>query len=316
MSDTEKLLENVQERVTKAIFEASDLSTGGKLNAEQADQFLDKVIDSSAIVPETRTVRMRSPQRLIEKIGFDSRIMVAPPAQGSAPAGGDIKEPTTGKVTLTTVEAAAFVDVGFDTLEDNIERDGLEDHIVNLVATRVATDLEELYLKGDTASGDTFLALNDGWFKLATSNVYDHASAAFSEDAVFGAMIDALPNKYQPRNPNEWRIYVAPKLERKVRRERAARQTGGGDTWLTGSQPLEYAGFPIVPVPLLPATASASGNALLCHPKNLVVGLQRDIDFDNFRNGRLRVYQMTWTIRSDVQYEFEDAVVKGINIVA
>ena len=313
----EEMLE-VLETIRKDVFGTSDLSTGGKLNNEQADAFIQKLHDYSVMTGDMRKVKMNAPKRDIDKIGFSGRIAVAPGAEGTTPGGGhtgdsdaaDIKKPTTSKVTLSTEEVDVYVDLGFQTVEDNIERGGLEDTTIELVAKRLQTDLEELYLKGDTATGSTdpYLDLLDGWLKQTTTNVYAHASAAFSEDAVFGGMLDKLPNKYF-RTPEGWVFYVSPKIVRKIRRERAARQTGGGDLWLTGNPPLTYEGVTIKGVPLM-----ANQSAMLVHPDNVIIGIQRDITFDRFRHARRRVWELTWTLRTDTKFEEEDAVVEGTNI--
>ena len=308
MSTNQEMLQVIDESIRKDVFGNADLSTGGLLNPEQADRFIQKLFDYAIMTQDFRKVTMTSPKRRIEKLNFANRIAVAPGAEGVDPASGDIKKPTTEKVELSTVEVDAYVDLAFTTVEDNIERGNLENTIVDMVARRLQTDLEELYLKGDTGSGDTYLALLNGWLKQSTSNVVDVSSATFSEDGVFGAMLDSLPQRFF-RNPNEWRLYTSTKNVRKVRRERAARQTIGGDFWLTGSPPLTYEDVAIVGVPLM-----ADSKCLLIHPDNVLIGIQRDITFDNFRNGRKRIWQMTWTMRVDTKYEEETAVVSAINI--
>ncbi len=52
-----------------------------------------------------------------------------------------------------------------------------KDTIMALMAERVAIDLEELAILGDTGSGDAYLALLDGFLVAATSNIVDQGAA-------------------------------------------------------------------------------------------------------------------------------------------
>lgn len=315
----EEALDNVAERVAKdgtGVFDTGDLASAGKLSDEQSNKFLELIHNEAVITPETRKVKMNAPKLLIEKLGFSSRILVGANSTYAAPSSTDVKVPGVEKVTLSTNEYAVFVDLAVDTLEDNIERGGLEDSIIGRVTKRLALDLEELFLLGDTTLNDgSVLDVDDGWFKKTTTNVVDNNAATFSEDAIFGEMLDALPTKYL-RNPSEWRFYISRGIERAVRRERAARATAGGDVWLTSNAPLTYMGIPIVGVPIIKETSETLGNGLLCHPENLVTGWVRDISFHNFYNGRRRVWEMTWTLRVDMEFEYEDAVVKVIELAS
>ena len=61
---------------------------------------------------------------------------------------------------------------------------GLHQTIVDLIAERAALDLEELAIQGDTTNAaDAYLALQDGYLKLATANVVN-VGGAFDKTAV------------------------------------------------------------------------------------------------------------------------------------
>ena len=63
---------------------ANLISDGGYLNSEQANNFIDIVINQPTLLQTVRTVRMNAPKRKIEKIGFGNRILRAAPASGTA----------------------------------------------------------------------------------------------------------------------------------------------------------------------------------------------------------------------------------------
>jgi HK97 family phage major capsid protein len=301
----------IDEIIEKA-FATGDLASGGLLNPEQAAAFIRKLIDNSVVLREARRVPMGAPKRLIEKIGFGSRIMQAA-AEGTAP--GTTHKPATSKVELSVVEALAAVDITYSALEDNIERQNLQQTILDLIAERAALDLEELALHGDTASADPYLALLDGFFKQATSHVVNAGTTAISQDLFIDAL-KALPGKYM-RNPAEWRFYVHRNVELDYRSLLAERATGAGDRYLLENAPVFVGGVPVVFVPAIKSRASGPdtvSDALLTHPQNVIGGFHRDISTELERKPRARVIESTTTVRVDFKFEEEDAVVKITNI--
>ncbi|MFP9167082.1 phage major capsid protein, partial [Enterococcus faecalis] len=78
-------------------------------------------------------------------------------------------------VNLSTKEVIAEVNITYDTLENNIEKDGLQNTIMQMIAERAAVDIEELLVNGDTSSSDSYLAQLDGIRKQATSHIVDAA---------------------------------------------------------------------------------------------------------------------------------------------
>lgn len=298
---------------TKEILKKADLAVadlqanGGYLNPEQADRFIDLVIDEPTILKEVRTVKMNAPQRKIEKIGFDSRILHVAPASGTALDAAKRSKPVTDKVELNTTEYIAEVHIPYDVLEDNIERGNLEDTIMRHMAKRVAIDLEEFLLLSDTASADPDLAVKDGLLKQATSHVVDAAGALISKE-IFKAGVKAMPSKYL-RVRTDFRFWTSPDQETEYRDQLADRETSLGDMSLEGYRPVFAYGVPVVPAALMP-----SNTVLFTHPKNIIFGVQRQISVETDKDIRSRVYIIVLTLRIDFKYETEDAVVKIINV--
>jgi HK97 family phage major capsid protein len=280
-------------------------SKGGLLNPEQANAFIDMLIENSVIWTDARVERMAAPQKKIEKLGFASRIMMAA-EEGTDPE--STSKPTTGIVTLSTVEAIACVDVTYSALEDNIERERLLNNLMGKIAARAVLDLEELGIKGDTGNmGDDYLALLDGWFTQSTTHVVN-CSAADTCIEVLSALYKEMPKKYV-RIKSQLRYYVTEDFEQSFREELAGRETGAGDRYLLEDAPVKYAGIPVVSVPTMTAHS-----AMLVHPDNLIVGIQRDINVETERKPRKRVIEVTLTCRVDAKFEEEDAVVTTITI--
>ena len=301
---------NQRQIVEKAMISVSDLvSNGGYLNPEQSDRFLRDVRNAPTLLNDVRFVKMNAPKRVIENIGFGSRILKEAPASGVALGSADRSAPTTGKITLTTDEVIAEVNIPYDVLEDNIERGNLEDTIMSMISERVALDLEEMLVLGDVDSGDNYLAMFDGALQLATSHTVSIAgeSSAMSKN-VFKQAILEMPTKYL-RNRPAMRFYLSPDNETEYRDITADRQTGHGDATLQGYKPIMIFGIHAIPAVHVP-----DNKMIFVDPSNLIFGVQRDIMIETDRIIRERVIVIVVTLRIAIAVETEDAltVIEGI----
>ena len=311
-----------EETARRADLALADLTAdGGLLNPEQQDMFIRNLIDQPTILQEARTVPMGSPTMKINKIGFGSRILRPAPqtgGSGTGTSGADPVEPRhlalvdrvspdLGQVTLSTKEIIAEVHIPDEVLEDNIEKGDLQNTILALIAERAALDLEELIIQGDTASGDTYLALLDGVIKLSTSNVVDAAGSPVGID-VFNDMKKAMPTRFR-RNLAALRYYNSMDVESDYRVQVASRGSPLGDAVLTGAAPVPVLGVPLRGVALMP-----NANGLLTNPQNLIWGIQRNIRIERDRDIRARAWIIVLTVRVALAIEEVDAVVKLINL--
>jgi len=270
----------------KADIALSDLSAnGGLLLPEQANTFIRKLIQSPTMIRVARVTTMVSPQRKINKIVFGSRIL-QPAVSATALTEDQRSKPTTEQVELNTNEVIAEVDIPYDVMEDNIERaatadngptntgpGGLRDTIIALIAERAALDLEELGLLGDTTSSDDYLAINDGWLKLASEggNVVDYGGAAVSK-TLFKQGLLSLPVQYR-RNVGSLNHFISRGNVIEYQDSLSNRIGAMGDQNVTQANPTTTAyGSPVMGVDLMPAT-----QGLLTNPLNLIMGIHRDI---------------------------------------
>lgn len=255
--------------VQKGIIETGDLATGGKLNPVQADRFIDFVIDETGLKEMSRIVRFRNEELKIDKIGVGKRVTV-PAAEAKDPSVR--KGVTTSQVILNPSEIMTPFELSQTFMEHNIEGEPVEDRIVRMMATAMGNDAEELLILGDTVGPailesefrdggsttqyikDSFLALGDGWLKLASggdAHQVDIQGASVSPN-VFSRMIQAMPTKFR-RNPSRLRFILPMDLEQMYRERLSTRATGGGDRALGSAIDSRIAAFgiPIVPVSLL-----------------------------------------------------------------
>jgi hypothetical protein len=177
---------------------------------------------------------------------------------------------------------------------------------VQLIAERAALDLEELCLLGDTGSADPYLALFDGYLKLANSNVVN-AGATISKN-VFKAGLKAMPSKYL-RNRTALSHFVSVNNESEYRDTFANRATALGDASVQGNNALFVFGSLVTGVALMPA---ASG--LYTNPLNLIFGIQRRINIEYDKDIRARTFIVVLTARVDAAIEQVDATVKYTGI--
>lgn len=307
-----------QDLIRKADIALSDITTnGGLLNPEQTDRFIRVLIDTPTILNRCRVVTMNAPTRKINKIGFGTRIL-RPAVSATALSSSDRVKPDLSQVVLTTKEVIATVYIPYDVMEDNIEggqvaagafssAGGLEDTIVTLIAERASTDLEELAVLGDTVSGDTYLALLDGFLKLSTANVVNAQAVTISK-ALMKSGVKAMPAKYL-RNRAELVHFISVNNETEYRDTYANRQTALGDSMLQGTSPVYAYGSQVMGMALMP---EASG--LFTNPLNLIFGFQRRVTIEYDKDIEARIYKIVLTARVAMQIEEVNAIVKYTNI--
>jgi HK97 family phage major capsid protein len=295
--------------IDKADLAVSDLTgDGGYLNPIQANRFIRMLIDQPTLVNQVRVVPMNAPTMEINKIGFTSRILKVAPSSGTALAQNNRSKPTTEQVSLTTSEIMAEVHLPYDVIEDNIERGVLEDTVMAMITERASTDLEELLIQGNTSTGaDAFMQLKDGVLAQATSHVVDFQDSGDRTVTknIFKWGIKAMPNKYM-RNRAKMRFYVSPDTETEYVDSITNRETNYGDAKIQRWTPSYAYGVPVYPAALMPNT-----NYILCDPKNIILGIQRQIMIETDRDIRARVLIIVLTMRIDIVFEEEDAIVKG-----
>lgn len=303
--------------IEKAAMTLADLASGGLMNTQQFNTFYRMVQDEPTIIKDARNVAMQSDSMKIEKIGFGSRIL-RPGVEATPLADNQRARPTTDKVELAAKEVIAEVNISYDTLENNIEGNNLQNTIMQMISQRAALDIEELILNGDTASSDTYLKLIDGIMKQATSHVSNNASAAIAKE-MFKKAQKLVPSKYI-RDPLAWRYYLSNNATLEWKDAIASRQTNLGDTALQGGMSTAY-GIPVQGIAMLQpfsdggSPAKQVTNGLLIHPKNIVLGFSRNVRVEVDKDIRARTFIIVLTAKLDVQLEEEDAVAKITNIL-
>lgn len=176
----------------------------GLLAPAQASQFIDYMFDATVLGDQVRTIRMRSTEQEIDRIGVGRRLIRA---AIEAVDTGENQGVYFSKISLRTHKIRLDWELSTETLEDNLEGEALEDHIARMMATQAGQDLEELAINGDTDSTDKTLGIFDGWRKIAlegntdgAAHIVDHGGQPLNR-AAFNKALKAMPRQYmQKRN--------------------------------------------------------------------------------------------------------------------
>jgi hypothetical protein len=259
-------------------------------------------------------VPMASPKQQTSKLKFGSRIL-RPGQEATALTAAQRVKPDMSQVELDAKLFKGEVRLSDEVLEDSIERGELRQTIMEMMADASARDMEEVVITGDVASTDPFLATLDGVLKQATSNVVDAAGTPISKQ-LLRDLIKTLPSEYL-RDKSTMRYLTSIDADLDYRNSLAERATALGDKFLEGEAPVLYSGVPLQPIPLFPENLGATQNrsvVLLCNPKNIQVGIWRQIRIESDRDiseGSLRIVA---TLRFDVKFAEEHGVAKAINV--
>lgn len=282
-----------EELIQKAVITTAAIAAAGKLNPEQADEFINLVVDVTGLGGKVRVVRFRNDQLDIDKLNVGKRVAV-PKAEATAP--GVRRGVTATKVTLEPKEIMVPFEISDEFLTENLQGESVEDLIIQMMATQFANNLEELYIEGNTLGPadfesnlieggsstqvivDSFMALANGWLKLAGTDHVVDANGADISSGIFSEMIKEMPDKWK-RVRRNMKFFVSTDHEQNYRQSVASRATAAGDVALSTTQNLTPFGIELMPLPLLPSTPKivehvtlAGTTAVPLLNKNIVAG--------------------------------------------
>jgi len=142
-------MSKIAEKISKVFDSAT--ANGGlvHLNTEQADKFIDYIVDESAIMKDAKVVRMNKPTKKVATLDIDDEIFV-PGVDGEAQE--NIKASAMEK-ELVSKEIVAVVKVKDDELEDNIEGNAFKDHLFRMIAKKGSTQLEKVWVYAKKVNG-------------------------------------------------------------------------------------------------------------------------------------------------------------------
>jgi len=307
------------DQIINKAFTDTDLANGGLLLPDQAAKFVQGAIDRTVIIKECRRVPMKANKRQIDKMTYGSAVLQKPNAVGTVPT--TTTKPTTTKVTLDAQETIVALDLGYDALEDSIEGKGIFDTILQLTSKQMAYDIDNLCLNGLADGGATYLDILDGVFEQISTYTYDALAATLSDTILFNTL-KLMPGKYIDEDEANMRFYVSHLARLDYVKALADKNVNDAFTrYLIEAKEPAYNGIPVRKVPAITTESITEGTgtcngskALLINPKNIVMGVHRDIMYEMERVPRKRIVEVTITMRLDFKLEEEGAAVKVTNV--
>jgi len=239
------------ENLIEKAFESAGFLTGGVLNATQQDQFVTYVKKFSVLLGMVRFINMPNPKYDIDKMHISEPVTESIGENSvSAYRGSGVFN----RVELSASKVRSAWDITTESLQSNIERDGFEDHLMETMTERIATDLELLAIQGDvTTTGTTpmqrLLVRLDGWdIQTNGAHIVDADGDEVSKN-LFAAMLRAMPKQFKQDPGLRW--LVSDTLANDWMNLLAERGHAVGDAALQGNGISPF-GKPMIVVPLIP----------------------------------------------------------------
>lgn len=306
------------------------------IQPEEADRFIDYVVDESLLFKIATVERMETNEKEIRFIDINGGIlrqMACGSGEGQAQthnATGSVDITNTNKC-LRTISLDAKVFLCDTDLEDNITGAQFETQLLRMMADQAANELEILALMSNAAGpvynhpevDSTVMHLRDGWYRqLQFGNIINagNMSSEVGDRSLtyekLRCLLRGIPTKFR-RNPAAINLFIPADGWYDFAELMQNRQTAGGDEAICRDVCETFMRSPIVPVPLIPTDIEVCGCGSVpggggtfmfaTEPSNLVLGIERNMTFER---ERWATNHLTWfiqTIRVDFLVLNEDA---------
>jgi hypothetical protein len=284
-------------------------STGGQLAPEDAEEFIDSVVDKSAFLGKITTTPMDASTAYIDTIAIATRqFRAAVEATLAATAQTVNFSATIPRRTLTPVEVILAPDISYTFLHENIEREAAEQKIMGMVVKAFKNDMVDLSVNGDGSTA-SFLSINTGWIVLAEADsaVNDADCSGLGPSDALDLILEALPEEYD--GMDGLAFCCSRKFRRKYRRELASRDTQLGDMAQVEAGDIDFEGIPLEVVYRWP-TASV----MLTPLENLHIGISKQMTVEKMLQPRKQVIEYTITAKFDSEYAYGGFISLGSNV--
>ncbi|KKK96837.1 hypothetical protein LCGC14_2658760 [marine sediment metagenome] len=268
------------------------------LAAEEADRFIDYIVDESVMKNKARIVKMNKETQNIRALGLGTGDFLHPGATFST---SEYKKTLShNKIALVTQKVRGCIAIFDDDLEDNIEADAFADHLMKMVAKQIANELDIAFWIGDTGSGNAYgdtdiKSLWDGWrFRIAngdtSGDTYYNAvsggatvldatdsgsfivespsriamvekTAPYNWEFKYNKMLATLASKYKVGGLSNLAFYSNDLVVQNYIEALSARSTIMGDNAILGKSPIQYGMVPIVSCPNMSTTMAGDTQA-------------------------------------------------------
>lgn len=302
-------------------------SNAALIQPKEADRLIDYTRDLSTMFRQVTIQRMDTNEediRFIELTGPVLRLATCNQAETES-----VSIANSAKC-LKTISLDAKFFLCDDDLQDGLTGAQLEDQILTMAGTAMANEGEILAWMGNTNGvysnpdviDSTVLHQRDMWYRQLQQGHLLNANSFAPEDRTISknklrCMIRAIPVKFRD-NPEQQKFFMPSDMEEDWAAVLEDREDEGlGSQNILGPTTLRYHRRQIVPVPLIPTNIATCGCdslpptadgtfVVLTDPKNLVIGIEKNITFERWRYGPRHLTWFIWTFRMDALVFNED----------
>jgi len=246
--------QDINEELIEKTIATSDLLSGGLLNPLQQTQFVTLVKKFSVMLPISRFIRMPRPLMDIDKLWIGEPVTES---VDEATDTGNLSRAKFQRIVLRAQKVRSAWNITTEALQGNIEQNDFEQTIMNTMVERIATDLEDLHINGDTATvgataRDRLLRRFNGWDRQTDSAHIVDVKGASIQKGIFSQMKRQIPKQY--KNDPGLRWLVGDAIATDWADVVSDRGTILGDAALQGAE-MAPLGTPMIRVPLIPDDA-------------------------------------------------------------
>lgn len=244
-----------EELLSKSAITSSAFSSLVGLSTEDADRFIDYIIDASFLKDNARVERMNSSTKKLVRLGIGEEIL-RPGVYGSTQ--GNSVNVETEQITLTSKNMKAVIPISDDAMMDNIEGEAFADHLMRMVARQIGNQLEYAYLMGQETDDETKNHVCEqvtGWYPRSVSGGHVLDCTTFDDRNIdkekLSKAIKTMASKYRGSR-EKLRFIMSDDLYQDFVEEIGNRTTPLGDNAITGEDLLSFGRIPLAPCALLP----------------------------------------------------------------
>lgn len=267
------------ELLNKAVLKKGLLSTI-TFSPEEADRFLDYVIDESVFKNNARIVKMTKAQKNVRAIGLAGGVLKP---KSTLTDNDIINTLANDLITLSAKKVRGAILVSDDDLEDAPEGDAFVDHLLGIIARQISNELDSAYYLSEPGAPDeaSMLDIYDVWrgwryrilndtnavaggatildaqsssgFTLHSGYIAEqNSSAPYQWEIKFAKALKKMPGKYKKLGLENFRFFVNDQIEADYVDALSGRGTALGDKIILEGGQVAFGKVPIVSAPLMP----------------------------------------------------------------
>jgi hypothetical protein len=270
---------NNSELLNKSVIQKGLLSTI-TFSPEEADRFLDYVIDQSVFKNNARIEKMKLAQKNVRAIGLANGVLKP---KSTLTDSDIINSLSNDLIALSAKKVRGAILVTDDDLEDAPEGDAFIDHLLGMIARQIANELDSAYYLSEPGAPDeaSMLDIYDVWrgwrhrilndtnlvtggatildaqsasdFTLHSGYIAEqNGSAPYQWEIKFAKALKKMPGKYKQLGLQNFRFFVNDQIESDYVDALSGRGTALGDKIILEGGQVAFGKVPIVSAPLMP----------------------------------------------------------------